>query len=144
MTTQIGGIWAVLSVLAAGCASPYTSHGPLGGFSETQEAPDRFRIHFVSIGRTSWERTHDFTLLHAAELTLQHSFQCFEILHGTDFASVSTAMSLHGGCPTTIFGPTQRLHSEILIRCFKEQPAEGRILDAEFFVQSIRAKYQMS
>ncbi len=49
----------------SGCATSYQQRGFAGGYSETQLAPDVFRVNFEGNGYTSSERAQDFALLRA-------------------------------------------------------------------------------
>jgi hypothetical protein len=76
---------ALLPMLAtlcfAGCATGYHSSGFTGGFSDTQLAPDVFRISFQGNGYTSADRTQDLALLRAADVTLSHGYHFFGIMN---------------------------------------------------------------
>lgn len=61
-------------LLLEGCATSHQEKGFTGGYSETQLAPDVFRVNFAGNGYTSSERAQDFALLRAAELSLVHEF----------------------------------------------------------------------
>lgn len=67
-------------VALSGCATSYQSNGLTGGYSDTQLAPDVFRVVFCGNGYTEAERAQDFALLRAAELTLQQGFTCFAVI----------------------------------------------------------------
>ncbi len=68
----------------SGCATSYQQKGFTGGYSETQLAPDVFRVNFQGNGYTSSERAQDFALLRAAELSLERGFRYFALLDETD------------------------------------------------------------
>ncbi len=76
--------------ILAGCATSYHSSGFAGGFSDTQFAPDAFRVVFRGNGYTSAERVQDFALLRASELTIQHGFTCFAIIDESDTTRTSS------------------------------------------------------
>src|SRR5262245_65287639 len=65
---------AFAAFLLSGCATSYQSNGFTGGYSETQLAPDVFRVAFRGNRYTSPEQARDFCMLRAAELALQHGF----------------------------------------------------------------------
>jgi hypothetical protein len=130
-------------------------------------APDVFRINFRGNGYTSAERTQDFALLRAAELTLQNNFKYFAVMDQTASTSVSSfttpgsaetsgTMTMYGGSgsyqgtyqgytsytpPTThfIFKP----RAGLLVRCFAEKPTGDYAFDAAFLQASIRQKYKI-
>jgi hypothetical protein len=60
------------AVFLSGC-TPYKSNGIMGGYTDTQLAPDVFRIGFQGNGYTSTDRTQDFALLRAADLAIKQS-----------------------------------------------------------------------
>ncbi len=77
-------------LLLSGCATTYQSTGLSGGYTDTQFAPDVYRIVFRGNGYTSPERAQDFALLRASELTLKHGFSCFAIIDDSNSTSVSS------------------------------------------------------
>jgi hypothetical protein len=78
--TTLAIISAITAFLLAGCVSPYAPYGPFGGYSDTELAPDFYRIVFHGNNHTTRERTEDMTLLRASELTLKEGFAYFAIL----------------------------------------------------------------
>ena len=97
----LAGLVAIL--LLAGCATPYHSTGFTGGYSDTQLAPDVFRIVFRGNGYTSTERAQDFALLRASELTLQNGFICFAVIDEQESTSTSS-YTTPGRADTTAYG----------------------------------------
>jgi hypothetical protein len=75
---------ATLALILASCATPYASSGFLGGYSDTVLAPDVYRISFQGNGYTSKERTQDFAMLRAAELTLSHGYRYFGLINESE------------------------------------------------------------
>lgn len=156
-------ILACLAFLLVGCATDYQSSGLTGGYSDTQLAPDVFRISFQGNGYTSPERTQDFALLRAADLTLSHGFNYFGIINEAQGGNVSsfttpgqayTSASVTGygrtayGSATTTYIPPQTFsffkpRSGLMIRCFPERPEGGYAFDAGFLLRSLRAKYKI-
>ena len=65
-------IFSLIPLAAAllGCATAYQPQGLSGGFTETQLAPDVWRVSFSGNGYTKGERAEDFAMLRSAELTL--------------------------------------------------------------------------
>jgi len=98
MTTSYAPLAILFSTaLLASCATPYTSNGLLGGYSDTALAPDVYRISFQGNGFTSPERTQDFAVLHAADLTLSHGYGYFGIINqmeGGSSAVINTQVNL--------------------------------------------------
>jgi hypothetical protein len=137
--------------------------GAAGGFTETQLAPDVFRIRFAGNGFTSSDRAQDFAMLRAADLTLTHGFRYFAVLNEanggyTDSITLpgqsytTTSVNAYGNTAygtsvtTTIPGqniPIFKPRSGLLIRCFPTQPKGLYTFDATFISNSIRQKYQL-
>ncbi|MFZ3377361.1 MAG: hypothetical protein WA183_17580 [Chthoniobacterales bacterium] len=157
----------LLSMFAAACftacATGYHSSGFTGGFSDTQLAPDVFRISFQGNGYTSVDRTQDLALLRAADVTLSHGYHYFGVMneaeggHTDSFTTpgqsyTSAAVTGYGntayGSATTTYIPPQRFsffkpRSGLMIRCFAERPEGGFAFDAAFLSRSLRAKYRI-
>jgi hypothetical protein len=102
-TTLLVAIGCASIFLLAGCATPYQSNGFSGGYSETQFAPDAFRVVFRGNGYTSPERAQDFALLRASELTIQHGFTCFAIIDEND-STTTSSFTTPGHSETTAYG----------------------------------------
>ena len=156
-------LWFILA--ASGCATSYQSSGFTGGYSDTQLAPDVFRIFFRGNAYTSSERTQDFAMLRAAELTLQEGFTQFAIIDESSSVDVSTFTTPgssyttgsayigggHGSYYGTYSGQTtytppqtyymSKPRSEFLIRCFTDKPEDIYTFDAAFLQQSLKEKY---
>ena len=150
-------------LIFAGCATRYQPMGFTGGYSETQLGENIFQVSFYGNGYTSRERVSDFSLLRAAELTLEKGFRYFVIVdsekhtkiktYTTPTRSYSTGSAygygnyVHFNATTTTYGG----HTYIISNpsatntflCFKEKPKinNGLVFDAEFVVKSIKEKY---
>ena len=151
-----------------GCATSYHSTGFTGGYSETQLAPDVFRIHFAGNGYTSGERAQDFAMLRAADLTLQHGFKCFAIIDESSSTAVSSFTTPGSATTTgsayvsggygnyygsysdqTTYTPPQTYYvfkprAGLLIRCFTDKPEAIYTFDAAFLQQSLKQKYHIT
>jgi hypothetical protein len=160
-------ICCILLSILSGCATPYQSQSLTGGYSETQIAPDVYRVQFAGNAYTSWERSQDFAMLRAADLTVNSGFNYFAILDETAYSSVSSittpgqsntsgSLYLHGGrgnyygtySERTTYKPPQteyiyKPRNELLIRCFSDKPADIYVFDAAFLQQSIKQKYNI-
>jgi hypothetical protein len=88
-TTKLILASSVILILS-GCATSYHSIGLTGGYTDTQLAPDVFRVVFRGNGYTAPERAQDFALLRASELTLQRGCICFAIIDEHNSTSIST------------------------------------------------------
>lgn len=163
----------VLISTVASCATPYQAKSLTGGYSDTQLAPDVFRIYFRGNVPTSKERAEDFALLRAAELSLQRGFKYFAIMGaessstqigsftipgsaqttGTAFATgnigtpgTATYTGTYSG--TTTYTPSTTFqmakpHTSLLIKCFPDKPGNIYTFDAAFIVQSLKQKYNI-
>ena len=80
----------LLTMMVGGCATQYQSRRFGGGFSDTRLGSDMFRVSFNGNAFTSMERTQDFTMLRAAELTAQYGYSHFIIQDGTAGYSTSS------------------------------------------------------
>jgi hypothetical protein len=150
-------------MMLLGCATPYSSTGFLGGCSDVQLAPGVFRITFQGNGYTAPERTQDFALLRAADLTLKHGYRYFAILTA-DSGGRSAAITLPGhayttanftaygntafGTANTTYTPATTIpvfypNTGLLIGCFREKPQSAYVLDAQFLSNSLRTKYHV-
>jgi hypothetical protein len=149
--------------LLAGCATPYSSSGFLGGYSDTALAPDVYRISFQGNGYTSQERTQDFAILRAADLTLSHGYSYFGIINQTEggrsavintpgqsytYVNAQRFGNMVYGTANTTYIPGASIpfffpQSGLMIQCFKERPAGAFALDAAFVSRSLRAKYHI-
>jgi hypothetical protein len=148
-------------VFVSGCATSYQSTSFTGGYSETQFAPDVFRVYFRGNGYTSGERAEDFAMLRAADLCLQHSFTCFALLNESSSTSTSAVTTpgyayttgsayAYGNSATysgqTFYSPGQTIlihkpHAGLLIRGFQMKPDGIYTFDAAFLQQSLKQKY---
>jgi hypothetical protein len=147
----------------AGCATSYQSNSLTGGYSQTQLAPDVFRVSFRGNGYTTPERAQDYALLRASELTLEKGFTCFALVDeksSTTTQGITTAGSAHttgtayqygnsvsySGNTTYVPGQTitiRRPTSGVMVRCFKTKPEDIFTFDAAFLQNSLREKYKI-
>lgn len=150
------------ALILTGCATPYQRVGFTGGYSETQLGENIFQVSFRGNGYTSCERASDFSLLRAAELTLEKGFRYFVIveseehtkigMYTTPAQSYTTGSAYgygnyaYGSATTTTYGGQTYIISKPraknTILCFKEKPEiNGLVFDAEFVIKSIKQKY---
>jgi hypothetical protein len=74
-------LFSMLILLSAcAVASPYSESGWTGGFEDRQINIETFEVSYYVNGYTSEETVQTYWLHHAAELTLSHGFDGFEIL----------------------------------------------------------------
>jgi len=147
----------------SGCATSYQQKGFTGGYSETQLAPDVFRVNFQGNGYTSSERAQDFALLRAAELGLEKGFKYFALLDESSSSKLSTfttsgsayttgSASVIGNTATysghTTYTPGQtylisKPHTGVLVRGFMSKPDDIYTFEVEFLQQSLKRKYNL-
>src|SRR5207247_10009882 len=129
----------------------------------TALAPDLYRISFQGNGYTSQERTQDFAVLRAAELTLSHGNRYFAIINQTEGGS-SGVINMPGQAYTyvnaqqygnMVYGTAHTTYipgatipfflprSGLMIRCFNQRPEGAFALDAAFVSKSLREKYHL-
>jgi hypothetical protein len=151
----------LISTLLLGCATPYTSKGLIGGYSDTQLAPDVFRVYFSGNHHTSPERAQDFAMLRATDDCLQHGFKYFALIDENSTQSTSV-VNLPGSAYTTgsayAYGNTatysgithfspgatmvrHKPHETLLIQCYQNKPGGLFTYDAEYLQNSIKQKY---
>ena len=151
------------AVFLASCATPYESSGFLGGYSDTALAPDVYRISFQGNGYTSQDRTQDFAILRAADLTLSHGYRYFGIINQTEggrsgiintpgqsytYVSAQRLGNFVYGTAHTTYIPGASIpfffpQSGLMIQCFKDRPEGSFALDAAFVSRSLRDKYHV-
>jgi len=156
-------LFAVLAVMLLSCATPYQSTSFRGGYSDTQLAPDVFRVYFRGNGYTAMERAQDFALLRAAELAQSHGFSCFAVVDESSSTSVQAFTApgqsytsgsdmvtgnfvSYSGQTTYYPGQTYAFHKPrtgLLIKCFTDKPEHIYTFDAAFLVHSLKQKYRL-
>lgn len=152
---------ALVGLLVVACATGYHSSGYTGGYTDTQLAPDVFRVSFSGNGYTSSDRVQDFALLRAAELTIANNAQYFAVISSADQSRTDThvtpgssqtsgTVSAYGNTgyysgTTTYSAPqVQTIYKPgagMMIRTFQNKPEGGVVFDANFITASIKTKY---
>jgi len=153
---------AIAALVLSACATSYQADSWTGGFSETQVAPNAFRVSFRGNGFTSRNRAEEMTLLRSAELTLQSGFTHFVIVDGRSGVDVSqvftpavttgtSTFGAPGGVPTMHSTSTTTGGQAIAITkpsttntivCYPAPPASATMVyDARFVMQSLGRKY---
>lgn len=154
----------LLTALLFGCATAYQPQGMTGGFTETQLAPDVWRVNFHGNGLTKGERAKDFAMLRSAELAMANGFTHFAFLSsktGTEVSSYTTPVTstttgsatLHGntisGSSTTRYsgGDTIYISKPTVnntVAMFKGNPnINAMVYDAAFICNSLGKKYKV-
>lgn len=153
-------------IMVGGCASHY---GPLGqrgggGHDMKRMSGDVFKVGFFGNSFTEPKKIRDFSMLKAAEVTLDYKFTHFEIL-GADFdvntsvadmpdtATTRGTASVYGGSMNYSSNTTiqnngiivQSGQNVLTIRCYVGDPGghTGPLHDAAKIKSEIRAKYEL-
>lgn len=125
---------AVLCFLVSCGATPYQCGigKYTGGYTETQMAPDTFRVVFAGNGFTPTQMAQDFATLRAAELALEKGFGYFVVVSETTLSQAFTM-------DYTVYKP----ESGIVVKFFKVKPDAIMVYDAAVTQQSIKQKYKL-
>jgi hypothetical protein len=115
--------FALLSLMIlASCATDYQPQGFVGGYSDFLSAPDEAVITFHGNAYTASKRVAQMGALRCAEVTLEHGYECFVLLGGSDasgagsftvpgyaqtFASAYGTGNYASGTATTTYTPPQ-------------------------------------
>jgi hypothetical protein len=127
--------------LLAGCAGmEYSGADNMWGlgFSETQLAPDAWRVTFKGHNITTAKAT-DFALLRSAELCLQAGYTHFVITSQNGQTISGPGMIIPTG-NTAIYSSIQQPEVTLTIQCGPEKPGA---YSAAFIKQSLRKKYDI-
>ena len=73
-------------VFLSGCAAHY---GTIGRASQTQLAPDCYRVAFFPTGYISWDLAYREALLRCAELTIENGYRYFGVVGIENYSSVT-------------------------------------------------------
>lgn len=164
---KVFGILA--SLVLFGCATPYTSTGFMGGYSETAYAPDVYQVNFKGNAYTGMERAVDFTMLRAAEIAVSKGYK-YMVLSSSEswqqsysWVTSGTATTTgHGTATANTYGNTTSVQGSIystttynppqlytyykprtgMIFIFTNEEEKGG-LDATFIHKSISEKYRI-
>ena len=153
-----------LSCFLIGCATNYQKQGLLGGFDETQLAPNVWAVKFKGNDSTSINRAEEFTLLRCADLALQHGYLYFVLTESTSsierstytsprettttFESDNSADSTRGTVKTKIRGGNTEVISSPLTSyravMYQAKPdLQDTIYDAQFLCHTLGKKYEI-
>ena len=80
-------------VFLSGCAAYYGSCAAIGRASETQVAPDSYRVAFFPTGYISWDLAYRAALLRCAELTIENGYRYFGVLTIENYSSATDFVS---------------------------------------------------
>jgi hypothetical protein len=74
-------------VFLSGCATPY---GTIGETSETQLAPESYRVLFSPYGYIPWDLAYRTALLRCAELTIANGYRYFGVTAIDNYSSATS------------------------------------------------------
>jgi hypothetical protein len=153
---------SILLFTLFGCSTSYRPYGFNGGYSDRQLGSNIFRISFVGNNSTSQQQAWDFSLLRAADITLEHGFTCFCIIekknitiitptnlrsykyyHNLEQTSTNLNISDQDAPRSISTSTTKRPTCDLLIHCYKEKPADQKSADALLLQRSLRGKYKI-
>ena len=125
----------VVASLLASCATGYGQKSLFsGGFENTQLGPDIFRVSFSGNDSTSMARTKDFALLRSAELALENGYPYFIVVDEKEWVEEIQVNDRKGNEP----------RASMTIQLLKTKGgARGVVYDAQFLVDSLKAKYEL-
>ncbi|MDA0814072.1 MAG: hypothetical protein O3C21_16990 [Verrucomicrobia bacterium] len=127
------------------CATPYQSHGLLGGFEETQLASDAYRISFDANGYTGKGRAYDFALLRCAQLGESRGFRYFT-LKDSDAQNPITGQFSSGSwweSSTSLVRKPQVFLTAKFYRYGKKPETDDIVYDCALVVLSVKKKYDI-
>lgn len=158
------GLPIVLALLVSGCATSYQKAGLTGGFNDYQISKDSFMIKFKGNGFTKKDRVADFTLLRAAEVTLNNGYSYFTVMGGnvdTSHSTYTTPVHYNTYGSVNTYGNTSYLNartyqtggqtfnsnrhtSTLLIKCYKkDQRLHTTLYNAKMVQSSLKAQYDI-
>lgn len=161
MKHQCFVLLGILCLSLVGCATPYQRLGTdeSGGFCSQRLAESRFSVGFSANGFTEPRTAYDYTMLRAAELTLEYKYAYFAI-EGEHDKSSSEVVSMgstsyttgtvspygsYSGYTTTSGNsiPIYKPGYVINISCFEEPPKGrfGKIYSAVTVAAELKKKY---
>ncbi|WP_462137138.1 CC0125/CC1285 family lipoprotein [Candidatus Mycalebacterium sp.] len=106
MRIKTVGVLLLCLLLTSCLATPYQKSGFRGGFTETQLAPDVFRVRFTGNAFTSRDRAQEFTLLRVSELCFDNGFAYFAIGDESNQVTQHTVQTAPATSHTTSSGTT--------------------------------------
>lgn len=127
----------VLLVLLTGCATSYQAYHQGEGFKEVQLKPNMFRVSYQ--GSESPIQSADFTMLRAAELTLEKGFSHFAMVR--DAPTPKFSLDHHYFMYASYYVRTDDLYSTVVIVTYNEDAPT--LFDAAYVVKHFREAYEL-
>jgi hypothetical protein len=97
------GLFLLVPLLLAGCATSYQPEGATGGFADVMTGPDTAIVTFSGNGYTSAQRVLAMITLRCAELTVQHGYRYFAVTGLRDLGARSS-FATPGYSTTNVYG----------------------------------------
>jgi hypothetical protein len=128
------------SLLIFGCgATAYQPYGLAGGYSDKRLSNDEFIISFDGNIRTDPDRAIHFTMLRAAEITLNKGYKYFVIeRRSSNFNPNEPYVDGTTYSPGSIQSIGDTAHTWILIKCYKRLPAGVQSYDADIVQKMLK------
>jgi len=117
---------SVLLLVLGGCATTYQPHGFSGGFVETLGDENFAEIRFAGNGYTSKEKALDFSLLRAAEFTLEKKFKYFRVIDSKYTVAALKPIAVKK------------------IKMLSEETEDNSPYNAEYILDSLEKKYGLA
>ena len=135
-----------LFLTSNGCATPYQETGSnlfvRGGYWETKEDENVYRVGFKGNENTSMERATAFALLRGAEITLERGYTYFSVEEQHSYTNRGIPMITIG--PAYSYTPTSVPGHIITIRCFQTNPPDsGTTYNAALIKKALSKKYDL-
>jgi hypothetical protein len=158
-----GIIYLVLMLGLSSCIT--TDYKPVGGitvigFSETQLAPNKFRVSFHGLTYESKQRIRDLALLRSAEVSIENGFKYFSIVDERDLSyTVTTSLPMYSYTSGNIYGGGFNANTSYYgggsntsetpiftntIVCYNNKPKDFDGYDAAFLVNSLKKAYDIT
>lgn len=143
-------LFGALATVLSGCATAtaYKPAGSDGGYSETMYAPEIFRVHFNGNENTPVERSRDFALLRAADLTIQHGYRYFTVSDVTpppsNFSPPPAAPSQNVQVNNYNYGDTYAYHTAASDNAAAAQGSREGLSNLANFIAAQKAANQQS
>jgi hypothetical protein len=119
---EAAALGALISVVLAGCSTPYQEMGYLGGVTAEQMTNDTYRIISRGNQYTAGTTVQDHVLLKAAETTKQAGGTHFALISAQDASRVSYNTSYGQGFAST--SASVRPGENAFIRVLRLQPGQ--------------------
>lgn len=122
---------AIFSIFICFLLTSMQAHAFGRKYSDMQLSADTFIISITATESTSQNKAFSGLLTRAAEVTLKNGYSYFVIIDSQDQSEAKHIYGWFGKSPRK---SSKIPHGQITIKCFKEQPQENNIVDAQLFL----------